>query len=305
MQASNTSFSMNFVDFTNYYSSISNAVFNIEINPFTTTQKEAQDVLARIKRLQNALPTVNLSKYNGDPVHLQQINQRIKELSENLNKMKGSVTSIAGDSRRQGLFTSGQIVPQTTCSPSLQENNMEVAKAKSLADQVSEKQRAASIKRTEEYFNRDLSELYAIDKAPNNGDCFFEAIAKQVGKPMLQVREEIAAYMESHPDEYSWKVEGDFANYLKNLKVSSVGKANRLGWGGEVEAYAAAQIHKRPVTIFGYTGQHEYLPESLANQINLEASVEPIRLLYNETNHYDGLMPRTYMDDWADWIHAF
>lgn len=170
-----------------------------------------------------------------------------------------------------------------------------------------------------QYFTNSLSKFYHKVDCPGNGDCFFVGIAKQIRKEefpddcvnddqkALFVRKQIADYMQAHADEYKGRVDGDVKTHITNLRQSSKGKAEQVGWGEFIHAQVASKCFGRPVYIFDPNddkqlgtkkdNQDNPLP---SNQFSFAGKGEPINLFYNGINHYDVLIPKVAEADNVD-----
>lgn len=155
--------------------------------------------------------------------------------------------------------------------------------------------------------NPDLVATYLFDVPPclcdkgfrrsivtkDDGSCFFDAVRIAVGQSEVEVRAEIASWIDAHKKDadvqptYQSQV-GSRTDYTQRLKEGDL----KL-WGNTLEALAVSKIYKRRVSLHAKEG----------TPITFEGEEPPIDLYFTastvngEANHYR-LLKRSFLDDW-------
>lgn len=132
---------------------------------------------------------------------------------------------------------------------------------------------------------------------PGNGNCLFASIGTSVGEDAGRVRKRIVTELWSNRREY----EPFFTSAIKN-KANARDRHDLMDktypkyiermlkpgqWGGEMELKAASSVYGRKVEVLDHS--FYLISEYAAGADSRVVGVEPIRVLYNGSSHYDGV----------------
>ncbi len=127
------------------------------------------------------------------------------------------------------------------------------------------------------FFHR--TKHYEVVSVPGDGHCLFHAIALHVPHTHEQLRMMTADFIEAHPEIYAPSVTTDFATYVQRLRLGA--------WGDHIEIDALSRILQRRIVV-NFT--HQLLePRVFGEEYGQPSSID---ILYNQINHYDGLLQK-------------
>ncbi|MDP1836531.1 MAG: hypothetical protein Q8K75_11480 [Chlamydiales bacterium] len=148
------------------------------------------------------------------------------------------------------------------------------------------------------YFEDVLASEYTRISCPNDGSCFYHAIAQSLSCEMISVRQTLRAFLEDnhHSLEHlnddvlsELFLESEFEALLDSVGNTATSQDGR---GGLPHAKLAAWAYKVPVVIFS----HLFPEAPIVFDTDMEGSLlrgNPVVLIYNGTSHWDRLVPHT------------
>ncbi len=116
---------------------------------------------------------------------------------------------------------------------------------------------------------------------PGDGHCLYHAVGLYLNRSQTSLRKDVAHYIERNFSEFREFLETRIGQSAENY-VQGIRKGKE--WAGNVEIEVLMRVFKRPIIVIGLDGY-------IQNQEALQRfNGEPIFVLYNGYNHYDGFL---------------
>ena len=133
---------------------------------------------------------------------------------------------------------------------------------------------------------------YIKQKVPGDGHCFFHAIALYLNLNVEELRNSVADYMENNESDFIESYElnthddNTFEEFIENIR-------NTDEWADQLVIHATQKALNRPIRVYR-EGRVHLGPDK---HVTIESTREAILVLFNDNNHYDGLIEKSRHDN--------
>jgi hypothetical protein len=145
----------------------------------------------------------------------------------------------------------------------------------------------------EEIYTIDDKE-YIVQKVAGDGHCFFHAIALHLNCDVEELRNSVADYMVINENDFIDCYEPDehddntFEQYVENIRSTDE-------WADQLVIQATQKVLNRPIKVYRKGRVHLGPDINVTIECRNQANVD-ILVLFNDDNHYDGLIEK-YTDN--------
>ena len=134
--------------------------------------------------------------------------------------------------------------------------------------------------------------VYMKQKVPGDGHCFFHAIALFLNLEVKELRNKVADYMIEHTDDFIESYEPDehddilYEEFVDNIR-------NTDEWADQLVIQATQKALNHPIQVY----QEDDNKIIRVREVTIRCANNPIMVLFNGRNHYDGLIEKNSCED--------